>query len=58
MLMNHQALKHITRPEDWLYSSARNYMQEEALLDMPLLWCDLETDGGWFFGNTDFPLMQ
>ena len=48
----------VARPEDWLYSSAGNYLHEKGLLEMPLLWPDFATDGGWFFGTTDFPLLQ
>ena len=48
----------VARPEDWLYSSAGNYLHGKGWLEMPLLWPDFATDGGWFFGNTDFPLLQ
>ena len=44
----------VARPEDWLYSSAGNYLHERAWLEMPLFWPDFATDGGWFFGTTDF----
>ena len=48
----------VARPEDWLYSSAGNYLHGKGWLEMPLLWSDFATDSGWFFGNTDFPLLQ
>ncbi len=46
----------VTRPEDWLYSSARNYLGEPGLLEMPLLWSDFATDS-WFFGDPQFSLL-
>ena len=46
----------VARPEDWLYSSALNYLGEKGLLDVSLLWSDFATDS-WFFGNVDFPLL-
>ena len=44
--------------ENWLYSSAGNYLHGKGWLEMPLLWPDFTTDGGCFFGNTDFPLLS
>lgn len=47
----------VSKPEDWLYSSASNYLHGEGKFDVNLLWTELETEGGWFFGNVDFPSM-
>ena len=47
----------VKRPQDWIYSSASNYATGHGIYDVHLLWTDFEADGGWFFGNTDFPLM-
>ena len=48
----------VARPEDWLYSSAGNYLNGKGILDMPLFWSEFATDGSWFFGNMDFPLLN
>lgn len=50
--------KFVNRPQDWIYSSACNYADGQGVYNVHLLWTDFESDGGWFFGNTDFPMMD
>jgi REP element-mobilizing transposase RayT len=49
--------KWVNRPQDWVYSSASNYAEGRGIYDVHLLWTDFESEDGWFFGNSDFPLM-
>lgn len=49
--------KWVHKPEEWIYSSASNYALGHGVFDVKLLWSDFAEDG-WFFGNTDYPLMQ
>jgi len=50
--------KLVSRPEYWLYSSASNYAAGEGIFDVNLLWADFEEDGGWFFGNVHYFVMD
>jgi len=45
----------VSRPEYWLYSSARNYAEGQSNYEVNLLWTDFDKDGGWFLGNVDYP---
>ena len=45
--------KLVSRPEYWLYSSARNYAEGQSIYEVNLLWTDFDEDGGWFLGNVD-----
>lgn len=42
---------YVEKPEDWLYSSARNYLTGEGLFPTRLLWTDFDEDGAWFLGD-------
>jgi hypothetical protein len=48
----------VDHPRDWIYSSARNYADGKGIYEVRLLWADFESDGGWFFGNINFPTMD
>jgi REP element-mobilizing transposase RayT len=49
--------KLVDKPEDWLYSSASNYILGTGIYPVKLLWTELEEDDGWFYGNVDAPLL-
>ena len=49
--------KLVRQPQEWVYSSASNYAEGYGVYDVQLLWTDFESDGGWFFGNTDVPAL-
>ncbi|MDX1910682.1 MAG: transposase [Saprospiraceae bacterium] len=55
---NPVAAKWVRQPEDWLYSSAGNYAEGSGIYDVQLLWLGLEEDGGWFYGNVDYPTLD
>jgi REP element-mobilizing transposase RayT len=50
--------KLVAQPEDWLYSSAGNYLHGKGIFEVQVLWPSFEEEGGWFFGNVDFPSME
>lgn len=47
--------KLVEKPEEWIYSSASNYLSGNGIYPVQLLWVDMDEDGGWFYGNIDVP---
>ena len=48
----------VKHPEDWIYSSASNYAEGKGVFEVQLLWTGFDEDGGWFFGNVNYPTLD